>query len=322
MGQANNIVKESVTMMAPKCRFCNTGPSAQSIKGKDVYGGDADQHFWQCGDCRMIYLYPPLGEKKEEEFYRREFEKYMVQRAGKDMDWSGPEGHFQSNQREVKRRMPFLEPFIKKGQRVLEIGCSSGFMLSALRDKGLEVYGLDPSGGFVEYVRAKGIKVFWGPQELKAETDLKFDLVIHYYVLEHIRRPVDFLNEYAQLLSKDGKMVFEVPCASDPLVELYRNAAFDKFYWSVAHHWYFNKESLARVLEKLDRPFQLYPEQRYDISNHMVWMSDGKPGGLGKYSHIFGEELDRLYKEQLKKYWLCDTIVAVLGNKNDADQSR
>ena len=58
--------------------------------------------------------------------------------------------------------------------------------------------------------------------------------------------------------------------------------------------------------------FELFPEQRYDISNHMTWMLDGKPGGLGRYKDIFGEELDRLYKERLKKNWLCDTLVAVV----------
>jgi SAM-dependent methyltransferase len=140
----------------------------------------------------------------------------------------------------------------------------------------------------------------------------KFDLIIHYYVLEHIKDPVSFIKEYMNYLSDGGKMIFEVPCATDPLVELYHSLAFDKFYWSVAHHWYFNKESLTDVLNKTGYKFQLFPDQRYDLSNHITWMLEGKPGGMNKYSHIFGTELDKLYKEKLKENWLCDTIICVI----------
>jgi hypothetical protein len=116
-----------------------------------------------------------------------------------------------------------------------------------------------------------------------------------------------------KLLKIEGKMVFEVPCATDPLIALYKVSAFDKFYWSVAHHWYFNRESLTEVLKKTGYRFELFPEQRYDLSNHMVWMQEGKPGGLGRYGDIFGSNLDGLYKEKLKEHWLCDTVIAVVN---------
>jgi len=305
-------VKMTKVATVPKCRFCIAPLEFQSIKGDYVYGGRAEQHFWQCNQCRMIYLDPPMSEAEEDHFYKQEFEKYMDQRSGKDTDWSGPQKHFMANQREVKRRMPFLEPYLKEKKTILELGCSSGFMLSALKDKGMEVYGIDPSGGFIEYVKGKGIPVFTGDEEFKKAVSVPLDVIIHYYVFEHIRHPVEFIKKYTSWLKKGGLMIFEVPCATDPLVELYKIPAFVRFYWSVAHHWYFTQESLSRVLEKAGCAFELLPEQRYDISNHMVWMLEGKPGGLGRYDHIFGEELNRKYKEQLKKNWLCDTIVAIL----------
>ncbi len=299
-------------MIKPSCRFCNAKPSLQSIKGEFVYGGTSDQRFWKCDACQIIYLSPPLSEEEELSFYKKEFEKYMEKRTSGDKDWSSPERHFISNQGEVERRMPFLEPYLRKGQKILEIGCSSGFMLSALRDKGVDVYGLDPSEGFIEYVKSRGMPVYQTLEELKENHDLAFDVIIHYFVLEHIGKPVEFIRQYMGLLNDTGEMIFEVPCATDPLVELYKVPAFGKFYWSVAHHWYFNKESLSEVLNKAGYDFELFPEQRYDISNHMTWMQEGKPGGLGRFSRIFGDELDTLYKEKLKENWLCDTIIAVV----------
>src|SRR3989338_5005615 len=122
-------------MNAPVCRFCAAEAEHQFIKGDYVYGGSQHQHFWQCKSCQMIYLYPTLSEKEEKKFYIKEFEKFMSHRAGKDMDWTGPEKHVASNQREVNRRMPFLEKYIKRDKSVLELGCSSGFMLSALKER-------------------------------------------------------------------------------------------------------------------------------------------------------------------------------------------
>jgi len=300
--------------MTPECRFCGTAEK-QTIKGKNVYGGKPEQHFWACGNCGIIYLDPPLDESEELEFYKKEFEKFMANRAGGDMDWTGPDKHVQSNQREVARRMPVLMKYLKPGQNVLEVGCSSGFMLSALKEKGMKVTGLDPSGGFIDYVKSKGIPIYQHLEELTKVSGKPFDAIIHYYVLEHIRHPGDFVKQYMELMAPDGVMIFEVPCATDPLVEVYKVPAFDDFYWSVAHHWYFTRESLAKVLDKEGLSFELFPDQRYDISNHMTWMLNGKPGGFGRWSEIFGETLDKQYKERLKELWLCDTIIAVIRKR-------
>lgn len=312
MGKKQDCLKLEARLEQPKCRFCGSEPSFQSIKGEHVFGGKPEQHFWKCNDCQIIYLFPPPSKEEEYEFYKKEFEKYMETRSGPDKDWSSPEKHTESNQGEVRRRMSFLVPYLEKGQKALEIGCSSGFMLSALKERGLDVYGLDPSEGFIEYVRSIGIYVYKNLEELKTNHDIKFDLIIHYYVLEHIRNPVDFIKQCMKLLKSEGKMVFEVPCATDPLITLYKVPLFDKFYWSVAHHWYFNRESLTEVLKNTGFRFELFPEQRYDLSNHMVWMQEGKPGGMSRYSDIFGSSLDDLYKDKLKEHWLCDTIIAVV----------
>jgi SAM-dependent methyltransferase len=298
----------------PKCRFCGADASVQSVKGATVYGGRPEHKFWQCHSCQMIYLYPPLSEEEETFFYKKEFEKYMARRGARDKDWSSPENHFQSNQGEMLRRMRFLETYLRPKQHILEIGCSSGFMLHALNKHNRSVVGIDPSEGFIEFIRSKGIPVYKDIEELTRNHSQAFDLIIHYYVFEHIRNPKSFIKTYMGLLKENGQMIFEVPCATDPLIELYQVPAFDRFYWSVAHHWYFNKNSLGRLLDQTRYKYELFPEQRYDLSNHMVWMLEGKPGGYGKYSELFGQELENLYKERLKRNWLCDTIIALLQN--------
>ena len=107
-------------------------------------------------------------------------------------------------------------------------------------------------------------------------------------------------------------MVFEIPNRSDPLITVYKIPAFDKFYWSVAHNYYFNQPSLEYVLGKVGVKFEILPEQRYDISNHMTWALEGKPGGQGKYSSLFTAELGKIYLESMMKTGHCDTLIAHL----------
>jgi SAM-dependent methyltransferase len=294
----------------PKCRLCGADEDLQFIKGHHVCGGTKEHHFWQCKKCGAIYLYPIPSEEEESQFYRKEFEKYMAVRS-KQTGWSGPQKHVEMNQREVDRRLPFLDKFPRGGMKILEIGCSSGFMLYPLQKRGHYTVGVEPSEEFRNFIASNKIEVYPSVDEL-ALHNKDFDMAIHYYLLEHIRNPEDFLKKCMALVASSGIMIFEVPSASDALLELYHVPAFDKFYWQIIHHWYFTKESLSFLLDKIGYNYEIYPEQRYDLSNHITWMLTGEVGGLGKYTHIFGQELEQKYKEALKQHWYCDTLIAVV----------
>lgn len=300
----------SKTEILTECRLCGAKAKGRKIVGNFVYGGEAHQKFYHCTSCDVAFLHPPLTEEEEARFYTKEFEKFMEKRAGKDFDWSGPESHFQSSQKQYERRLPFLEDLLKPGKRVLEIGCSSGFMLVPLKNKGLEVVGVEPSGGFGEFLKKQDVKVYSSLEDLTAKEKEKFDIVMHFFVLEHIREPIDFLKQGLALLKDDGVMVFEVPSRDDPLVTIYNIPAFHKFYWSVAHHYYFNRVSLEFLLKKAAKKFEVIPEQRYDLSNHMTWARDGKPGGQKRFSEFFTPELEKAYRESMLKKGLCDSLIA------------
>lgn len=256
-------------------------------------------------------MYPPLTPEEEAYFYQKEFENYMADRSGQRA-WRSPEDHVIANQGNVLRRWPFLAPYAKDGMDALEIGCSSGFMLDKLREEGLHCTGVEPSGVFSSFVASKGFQVYSSLEELKTSTSKRFDLIVHFFVLEHITDPFSFFAKQLNLLKPGGIIIAEIPSATDPLTSLYRISAFEKFYWSVAHHYYYTKKSIQYVMDKLALRYELIPEQRYDLSNHIVWMCDGKPGGQGRYDDVFSPELISRYKQDLKNKWLCDTMFLVI----------
>ena len=289
----------------PICRICNANEESQFIRAEHVFGGTSEHKFWQCKECNAIYLYPILTHEEEKHFYLKEFEKFMSKRVGDHRDWSNAELHKSTNQDQVERRMPFLREHLKPDIDLLEVGCSSGFMLDAFREMDINCYGIEPSGEFGEFLISNGYTVF---ESLESIQEMKFDVITHFFVFEHIADPYEFISQNLKLLNDGGVMISEIPCANDPLTSVYTIDAFERFYWSIAHHYYYTPESLRYILEKMNCKYELVPEQRYDISNHMTWMLDGRPGGQGKYTEQLGNDVVQGYKERMLDTWQCDTI--------------
>jgi len=292
-----------------KCKICGCGNEFQSVRADFVYGGTEIHKFYECSKCDAIYLSPTLSDEEEAFFYKKEFEKFMSSRAGNDYDWTNAQKHIDSNKENVSRRWKFMADYAKPGMKLLEIGCSTGFMLDHFKEKGLKVKGIELSDEFVPFLKDRGYEIFLSLEDLIQENpQQKFDIITHYFVFEHIRHPFDFLETSYQLLNKGGWIIMEVPSATDPLTSLYNIPAFEKFYWSIAHHYYYRPKTIKYILDKLGYKFKISPEQRYDLSNHVKWMTEGKPGGQGMLNHVFSEQTCLEYMNDLKATWNCDTM--------------
>ncbi len=294
-----------------ECRLCAAGREKLDVITPHVYGGAEGQAFFQCASCDVIFAYPPLSQEEESRFYTAEFEGFMATRSGTVGGWEKAEKHVAANESTRLRRMKYIAPHLSRNNHILEVGCSSGFMLYPLVEAGHRCVGVEPSGVFRDFVAERGIECHDSVTPLLG-SERKFDMVMHFFVLEHIAQPLDFLRRQLDMLTPGGVLVLEIPNAADPLYSIYDIPAFERFYWSVAHHWYFSQASLTYLLDQLGFSYEIGLDQRYDLSNHMVWARDGKPGGMGRFSAAFGNELEELYKAALVKSGHCDTLYAVI----------
>jgi 2-polyprenyl-3-methyl-5-hydroxy-6-metoxy-1,4-benzoquinol methylase len=300
--------------LPPNCPLCQAGGDRQDVVTRHVYGSeDAERAFFHCSSCDVRYLYPRLTAEQESHFYASEFEGFMAGRAGAAGGWTKVDDHIRANESTRLRRMRYLQPHLQPGARILEIGCSSGFMLQPLVRAGHACVGIEPSGVFGDYLRSRDLEIYQTLEQLsEARSDARFDLIMHFFVLEHIAEPREFLQAQLALLKSGGTLVFEIPNAADPLYSVYDIAAFERFYWSIAHAWYFSEDSLHHLLKQIGRRYQVLREQRYDLSNHMVWARDGRPGGSGRFTKSLGQELEDSYKRELIRVGRCDTLVGII----------
>ncbi|MBI3900926.1 MAG: class I SAM-dependent methyltransferase [Chlamydiia bacterium] len=111
-------------------------------------------------------------------------------------------------------RVPWIQKWIGKGKRVLDLGCRDGTLTQEFA-KGNEVIGVDIDQHALQLVQKRlGIETHW--LDLNAEWPFpkgSFDVVICCELLEHLFFPQVTLQKIALLLKEGGSFIGSVPNA-------------------------------------------------------------------------------------------------------------
>jgi SAM-dependent methyltransferase len=298
---------DSVPLDEVACPICDTG---RRFRVADTVWEAPEAVVCRCSGCGVVFLHPIMTDDEEASFYKADFAHYMRERGGAGE--TKPAEHFEKNAPEAARRLELLRPYLAPNLRVLELGSSTGFLLDAIAPHVGSVTGVEPGENYADYANGRGVKTY---PDLSALAGEQFDLVLAYYVVEHLKRPVERLGDLRAMLKPGGRIALEVPNVDDALVTLYALESFDGFYWQKANYFYYSAATTRLILERAGfGDIELIPEQRYDISNHLHWLRRGEPGGKGRYAHIFDERLNAEYARCLREQWICDTVFAVAGN--------
>jgi SAM-dependent methyltransferase len=258
----------------------------------------------KCVTCGLIFQYPYMPPAEEKEFYEKQFPEYMKKRGAASE--TEPAAHFETHKKEALRRLEYIRPYLNESASALELGSSTGFFIDEIRPFVKDVCGVEPGELYADFANSRGIKTYGALDEIKAA---KFDIIFSFYVFEHLRNPIEFLNKLKENITDNGKVIFEVPGVDDILVSFYKTPEILDFHWQLAHYFYYSAETLKKTFEKCGyKVLEVKYNQRYDISNHIHWLKEKKPGGLGRYTDIFGDKLNKVYKDNLISLGLSDTV--------------
>jgi len=101
-------------------------------------------------------------------------------------------------------------------KKLLDIGCGTGGFLRFARSRGIEVFGFDASRAQVAHAKKEmeNVRCAVTPEEyleVLERKDLQFDLVTMWDVLEHVRKPIDFLISIRRLIRPGGCLFISIP---------------------------------------------------------------------------------------------------------------
>ena len=239
-----------------ECVICG-GKDFKQICSVDRYGFD-----YKTGICKFC------GNVQQIEYYNADtlsifYEEYYssIYRNGITIDAT-----YERQRRKGSEIFNYCKDFLQSKAKILDIGCSSGGVLSIFSEKNFICRGCDYDDTYLSFGRERGLDLtLGGVQQLPP--DERYDLIILRHVLEHIPDPVKFLHEVKGILSENGKIYIEVPSMENVLDGGYD---FDySAYFQNAHFIHFTVHSIQDLMqmsglqiEKSDRYIKLICSKR------------------------------------------------------------
>ena len=107
------------------------------------------------------------------------------------------------------------EPFLKKGDQILDFGCGQGAFSQRLSDAGMIVDVCDID---IEQVKARvneKYKVDLNKQDVAASIPNKYDAIIAMEIVEHLHNPWKYLSDCISLLKTGGIIILSTPNISN-----------------------------------------------------------------------------------------------------------
>lgn len=166
-----------------ECPYCKHKPIApHAVNGRK---------YLYCSGCGLILKSPRKTDDDIERMYCSN--EYRHTRAMTILQMDAGE----------IRRSSRIRTYIDDGKSVLDIGCSRGYVLKGMQDKGYEVMGVEKNPD-------------WPIEGIPFKTDIDqvsglWDNITCIHTLEHVVNPWHFADRIKELLAPGGKAIIEVP---------------------------------------------------------------------------------------------------------------
>lgn len=144
------------------------------------------------------------SEGFDRRYYKRFFDKYSIAEFEKYVNWADGWVRFLDKYADIRNG---------KGRRLLELGSSLGYFARVFKNRGFDVSGSDISSYIVKKAAKlqKDIKFFKLDIEKGTKKDEKYDYVVAFEVLEHLKDPEKSLRNVRKMLGNGGIFVFSTP---------------------------------------------------------------------------------------------------------------
>lgn len=191
-----------------------------------------------CERCGLVFLDPMPTSEEIDRYYR---ELYRAHYHGD----SRPRAKaLLRDQNGAQQRVELLAGFLRKGDRVLDIGAGTGAFVAAATAAAWTAEGIEPNQDFAQFGREHfSARIHACTLEAAPLREGEFDLITTSHVFEHLRNPLTAFRRVHGLLREDGVFHIGVPDIADPL-----RTPSARFHFGHTHG--FTRESLSMMALK------------------------------------------------------------------------
>jgi SAM-dependent methyltransferase len=113
--------------------------------------------------------------------------------------------------RTLKQKIKLMDQYVSRGT-ILDYGCGTGMFLSVCKSEGWKTLGMEPDEGARKMAQKGGLKIMGSNKELLQDaSNLKFDAITLWHVLEHVTDLNETLSTFKSSLKPEGVLIIAVP---------------------------------------------------------------------------------------------------------------
>lgn len=212
------------------CGACGADDAFLLFTTPDSRDPRSDERFpvGRCRRCGHVYVLDRPGPADIGRYYPANYEEHRKTDAP----------------RKKSRRHRRLR--LRPGDRVLDIGCGSGYDLLRLKDHGCGLFGIETDPDAAAQARANGIAVFHGPADRADFPDGHFHHVTMNHCLEHVHDPAAVLGNIRRMTHPEGRIHLTFPTSEGAAFRVFQA---DWHHLDVPRHLhFFTHDSFRRLV--------------------------------------------------------------------------
>lgn len=215
----------------------------------------------RCGACDLVYVSPTFDETH----YKQVYASAEYQEIVRDL---GIRSHEYRVQRFGRERVELMARHLAApAPRYLDVGCSTGFVVEAARERGWDAIGLDLNPSAVEYGRSRGLDLRNVALEDAGFEPGTFDAVSLFDVLEHLLDPNRTLRACTRLLRAGGILFLYVPNYDSASRLLMGKDAH--FIWPTHHLNYYTPATIRDLMSREGLTTEFIATEGLDIVDYL-----------------------------------------------------